>query len=186
MLPRCKALARNCYLLSVRGIGTVSELLHGNQAMMFFDLRTVIGFNQASTCTCSFPFFDAIVLGIRILHVNATLPNPQYILFLTPYWNLQKPGWYRKEHRSNTEKTKGKKFENKYGITISTACTVYVNGRTVDKVLLYVKEAIGVIGVAGMLSATKDQPANTEGKKKSLTLCFTDFLIFYFISPQVV
>ena len=149
---------------------------------MFFDLRTVIGFNKASTCTCSFPFFDAIVLGIRILHVNATLHNPQYILFLTLYWHLQKPGWYRK-NTDRTQKRPKAKNSKTNTVLLYPPPALYmwraVNGWAVDKVLLYVKEAIGVIG---MLSSTKDQPANTE-EKKSLTLCFTDFSDLLFHRP---
>lgn len=52
-----------------------------------------------------------------------------------------------------------------------------VNGWAVGKVLLYVKEAIGVIGVAGMLNATKGQPANTEEQKPDSVLHrFSDLL----------
>lgn len=52
-----------------------------------------------------------------------------------------------------------------------------VNGWAVGKVLLYVKEAIGVLGVAGMLNATKDQPANTEEQKPDSGLHrFSDLL----------
>lgn len=88
--------------------------------MMFFDLRTVTGFKKAFMCTCCFPLFDAIVLGDTYFACECnTTPPPIYIGIYKSQAGTERT---QVEHR----KDQRQKLENKYGVAVCTACTLYV------------------------------------------------------------